>query len=89
MKRLSSSDYPRIKNELRQDGSSYSRYFTKAFFSLYLEALETLRRNEEAGVDDLYDDNGILTRHAWDAVRRSDFYLKNGSAYCRFLEIVH
>ena len=80
--------YNRIKAELTRRGEN-TRYFTRKFLITYLAALETIRENAEAGIDDGYYDCGIWTRHAWDEVRSTDFYLKDGGAYCVFLEIAH
>ena len=79
--------YTEIKNELKQERQSI-RYFTRAFLETYAAALETNKRNAEKGIDDSYNDGGIWTRHAWDDVRKTDFYLKNSCAYCVFLQIV-
>lgn len=76
-----------IKEELKKERES-TKYFTKQFFAIYSEALETIKRNNEKGIDDSYNDNGIWTRHAWDEVRKTDFYIKNSCAYCTFLQIV-
>lgn len=80
--------YTEIKNELKRQRQSV-KYFTRAFLETYTAALETCKRNAEKGIDDGYYDGIIFTRHAWDDVRKTDFYLKNSCAYCTFLEIVH
>lgn len=80
--------YTEIKQALRRETSDSLRYFTKSFLATYVAALEENKRNAEKGIDDSYCDNGIWTRHAWDAVRKTVFYRKSGSAYCVFLQIV-
>ena len=80
--------YEEIKSELRRETHQSLRYFTKAFYATYCKAVETIRYNIEHDIDDSYEDNGIYTLHAFDDVRKSDFYLKSGSAYCTFLCIV-
>jgi len=80
--------YSEIKTELKKEMES-TKYFTKSFLATYNAALETIRKNVEKGIDDSYCDNGIWTRHAWDDVRKTDFYNKNSCAYCVFLQIVN
>ena len=69
--------YTEIKQALRRETSDSLRYFTKSFLATYTAALEENKRNAEKGIDD-----------SWDAVRKTDFYQKSGSAYCVFLQIV-
>lgn len=79
--------YSEIRQELKRECQSV-KYFTRAFLETYAAALETNKRNAEKRIDDSYNDGGIWTRHAWDDVRKTDFYLKNSCAYCVFLQIV-
>lgn len=79
--------YEEIKQALEQQHEN-TRFFTKAFLTVYTAALETIRRNAENGIDDGYYDGSIYTRHAFDGVRKTNFYRKTGGAYCAFLEIV-
>ena len=81
-------NYSEIKQALRRETSDSLRYFTKSFLATYVAALDVIRRNSENGIDDCYCDGGIRTRHAWDAVRKTDFYRKSSCAYCVFLELV-
>lgn len=77
--------YAEVKAELQHRTHENLRYFTRAFYATYCKAVETLRRNAVNGIDDSYCDHGIWTHHAWDDVRKTDFYIKSGSAYCQFL----
>lgn len=79
--------YQEIKQELKHRRNS-TKHFTKAFFAQYIEALDTIKKNAEKGIDDSYNDNGIYTRHAYDAIRQSEFYNRNSGAYCEFLSIM-
>ena len=80
-------DYSAVKNELKKLVSS-TRHFTKDFYNVYLKAIETGKRIDEAGKDDKYYKNGILLRHRFDEVYQSEFYNKNSCAYCEFLSIM-
>ena len=79
--------YKEIKEAIKRSGHT-TKYFTKAFLDTYRAAVETVHRNLERGVDDTYWDGDIFTRHAYDDVRKTDFYQKSGCAYCIFLEIM-
>lgn len=80
-------EYTEIKQELSRRCRS-TKHFTREFFKVYQAARETIKRNVEQGINDVYYDGDILTCHAWDEVRKTDFYLKNSGAYCEFLCIV-
>lgn len=80
--------YQRIKTELSLRHCS-PRYFNRAFLSAFLSAYETNRKNRENGIDDSYTVGHVTLYHAWDEIYKTDFYSKNSSAYCEFLEIFY
>ena len=81
-------DYTTIKHAIARNCDS-TKYFTKSFYDTFRNAIATIKRNRELGIDDYYYDGNILTMHAYDDVRKTQFYRKNGTAYCVFLEIMH
>lgn len=80
-------DYTKVKNELKRVCSS-TKYFTKEFFKLYMNALDIGRKLDKSGQDDAYIKDGIIYRHRFDKIYNTDFYNKNGCAYCEFLAIM-
>ena len=79
--------FQKIKSAIKAQNES-TKYFNKTFLETFENARETMARNIEKGVDDSYENNGILLYHSYDKVYASDFYNKNGCAYCIFLEIM-
>ena len=79
--------YTEIKQALRKETSDSLRHFTKSFFATYIAAVRQGAEYDEQGIDDTYHDGEIWTRHRWDAVRKTDFYVKSSCAYCEFLRI--
>ena len=70
--------YEDMKKALNDD-SNDSKYFTRAFYVKYLE--------ERKQSFDWFCDNG-----EWKSLTESeasDFYIKNGSGWCRMLEILY
>ena len=86
------------KDEMIRRGIN-CKHFTKKFFLAYSEAVKAARANAENGINDTYTgrvwldpvtlSNPIILRHSYDAVYNSDFYIRNGAAYCQFLEVVN
>lgn len=81
-------DYSAVKKALQAVRES-TKYFNKEFFTTYCKALETGRKYDKDGIDDLYHKNNISYRHRFDDVYKSDFYNKNSCCYCEFLAIVN
>ena len=81
-------DYSVIKQALTRQSES-TKYFTKSFYDTFRNAIAMIKFNREHGIDDYYYDGNILTMHAYDDVRKTQFYRKNSTAYCVFLEIIH
>lgn len=87
------TDYRTIKAELASDRSNV-RYFTKAFYDLYIKCRAEVRRNAENGIDDLVpyttESGTEITVHAPHIpIFSTDFYRKNGTTYCQFLTIMY
>lgn len=80
-------DFASIKEELKQRGES-TKYFTKAFYNAFADAVKAGKRISEAGGDDSYYVGKVRLYHHYDAIYASDFYNKNSCAYCEFLSIV-
>lgn len=79
--------YQEWKNRLVNAGIN-TKYFNKAFLTTYLNAYSTISRNIKNGVEDRTEWNGITVYTAYIPVYETDFYNKNGGAYCRFLELI-
>ena len=80
--------YKAIKEELSRQCNT--KYFTKKFFLMFIRAEQSASYNARHGIDDSYRDpecEHIVLRHSFDGVYASDFYIKNSSAYCTFLEL--
>lgn len=75
------------KYNLVEHGESV-KYFNRDFLSKYLLAYSEAEKAAESGESLFYtDENGILKNAAYSEVFKTDFYNKNSTAYCAFLEI--
>lgn len=79
--------YQQIKAELSARREN-TRYFNKQFLLDYMEAEKQFKANRKNGIDNTYQDGNIWYTHEYDKIYTSDFYRKNGGAYCVFLEIM-
>lgn len=80
--------FQQIKSELSSRRNSV-RYFTRAWYEMYLKARERFESYQKSGVNMWYQAGNVLLNHAFDPVYESDFYRKNSGAYCEFLEILN
>ena len=76
------TEYRTVKNALASRRSNI-KYFSKKFYDLYIECREEVKKNLGHGLDP------ETARKSYRPVQESDFYNKNGSAYCEFLEIMY
>lgn len=75
------------KYQLVEHGESV-KYFNRDFLAKYLHAYAKAKAAAENGTSDFYtDEHGILRNAAYNEVFKTDFYNKNSTAYCAFLEI--
>ena len=66
-----------------------AKYFNRKFYETFRGAVLMTIWKQKNGIEDVYTDaDGIIRRHSYDDVYKSDFYNKNSCAYCAFLEIV-
>lgn len=79
--------YQQIKAELSAKRENI-RYFNKQFLLDYLEAEKQYRANQKNKIDNTYQVGNIRYTREYDKIYTSDFYRKNGGAYCVFLEIM-
>ncbi len=79
--------YQQIKTELSARREN-TRYFNKQFLLDYLEAEKQYRVNRKNGIDNTYELDNVTYTREYDKIYTSDFYRKNGGAYCVFLEIM-
>lgn len=79
--------YQQIKAELSARRENI-RYFNKQFLLDYLEAEKQYKVNRKNGIDNTYQVGNIRYTREYDKIYASDFYRKNGGAYCVFLEIM-
>ena len=82
------TEYQRIKAELKKQCRNI-KYFSAAFLATFKNARAKARFNIEHDIDDSYRENDITLYHGYDEIYTSDFYQKNGSGYCSFLEIAY
>lgn len=80
--------YQQIKEELKNRHES-TRYFTKQFYEDYKESIRTQESKNYDREADKYIKDAIIMIHAHDHIYESDFYNKNSTGYCVFLEIVN
>ena len=80
--------YQQIKAELSAKREN-TRYFNKQFLLDYLEAEKQYRVNRKNGIDNTYQVGNIRYTREYDKIYTSNFYRKNGGAYCVFLEIMN
>lgn len=86
-------DYTAVKTELQKRTES-TKHFTRTFFKTYADAKAKRAKVIESGEADadmyvIRPEAPICLYHSFDEVYNSDFYTKNGSAYCVFLEIIY
>lgn len=86
-------DYTAVKVELAKSAGN-TKHFTKAFFKAFADAKAKRAKTIENGEADadmyvIRPEAPICLYHSFDEVYNSDFYTKNGSAYCVFLEIIY
>ena len=80
--------YSEIKEEIKNRHES-TKDFTKRFYEDYKEStMSQCSKNYDRDAD-TYIRDGIILVHAHDRIYESDFYNKNSTAYCVFLEIVN
>lgn len=79
--------YQQIKAELSAKREN-TRYFNKQFLLDYLEAENSIRVNRKNGIDNTYELDNVTYTREYDKIYTSEFYRKNGGAYCVFLEIM-
>ena len=77
-----------VKQELKKRRENV-KYFNKAFFNTYIDAIRLRKYNLEHDVNDDYVMDGIRLVHCFDPVYNTDFYNKNSACYCEFLSIVY
>lgn len=76
-----------FKNDLwNHKNVSSLKYFNRDFLNAYIKAYNERKRNIENGTAVLFDENGIVTLPEYKDVHKTDFYIKNGTAYCAFCE---
>ena len=80
--------YKEMKTALKSTRENI-KYFTKEFYEIFVEAYRTSIENKINGKDDYYEKDYISLNHCYDKVYKSDFYTKNGPAYCQFLEVFY
>lgn len=79
--------YQQIKAELSAKREN-TKYFNKQFLTDYIEAKRAFIANRKNGIDNTYQLENVTYTHEFDKVYSSEFYRKNGGAYCAFLEIM-
>ena len=79
--------YSEVKQELLKLNCS-TKHFTKAFYKMFGECVDTMKYNIKNGIDDSYIKNGMILFHAYDDIYRSKFYNLNSCAYCEMLSIL-
>ena len=80
--------YIDCKQELKERRES-TKYFNRKFYETFRGAVLMTAWKAKNGVEDMYTDaEGIIRRHSYDEVYKSDFYNKNSGAYCEFLSII-
>lgn len=80
--------YQQIKAELSAERESI-KYFNKQFLTDYIEAKRAFIANRKNDIDNTYELDNVTYTHEFDKIYASDFYRKNGGAYCVFLEIMN
>lgn len=80
-------DYKTVKTELSKKCKSV-KYFTKEFFTDFIQAVRERRHNIEKGIDRSYKNGYVTLYHEYDKIYNSKFYKENGSSYCEFLQLV-
>ena len=86
-------DYPTAKSAMIA-GKHSTRYFTKSFYDLYVKCMQDVQENRSHGIDDCIpyttESGSEICVHAPHIpLFSTDFYRKNGTSYCAFLEIMH
>lgn len=71
--------YEALKEKLAEEGEQYTKFFTKEFWETYLEEKQKSFENFVSCGEYLK-----LTKS-----EASDFYVKNGYAWCRMLEFIY
>lgn len=80
--------FKEVKQELKKRRENV-KYFNKAFFNAYIDALRLRKYNLENDIDDSYYNGIVKLFHSYDPVYSSDFYIKNSACYCEFLSVVY
>lgn len=78
--------YQIFRHRLVTDGYN-TRYFTKDFYDKFVIANWEITNNIRNGRNDFTEWNGITVHAPYIPIFGTDFYNKNGGAYCHFLEI--
>ena len=81
-------DHKIINAELKRRGCK-TRQFTRQFLQMYAKARQDIQTNDAHGIETHYTDNGIWTRHEYDAIRQTAFYRVESGSYCEFLSIAY
>lgn len=79
--------YEQIKAELSRRRNRIT-HFTRKFYQEFCAAQRAAKHTAENGIDLHYWKDGVYLNHAYDPVYESNFYRKNGGAYCEFLSII-
>ena len=69
--------------ELLKENGSNTRYFNRAFLDTFTTAYNARKKNIENGV---FNASGTAG-YEYNPVTNTRFYMDNGTAYCKFLEI--
>ena len=79
--------YQIIKEELKKRRENV-KYFNRAFFNKYVQAIKDYETLKKSGIDDSYKDGIITKYHHYDNIYIDNFYVKNSGCYCEFLAVV-
>jgi len=82
------SEYKKIKDELTRRHEK-TTHFTRRFFDDFNTATKNRAYAIKEGIDESYKRGYITLFHSYDPIYASDFYNRNGGAYCAFLEIIN
>ena len=74
-------NFQEIKTELKKQGTTASRYFTRETLQTYINDRRTAKKRIDAGANNSEAWNGA-------GIYDTAFYRQNGGGYCVFLEIM-
>ena len=76
-----------FKNDLWNHKNVASlKYFNRDFLAAYIAAYNQRKKNIANGTTTFFDANGVFVLPEYEAVYKTDFYNKNSTAYCAFIE---